>query len=492
MNLVKIQLGIILWIFSSMITIAQEPYDAIENALAGSVTVAVYKTDITKRPLGFRGEVASDVAYEKALDMAGVQSSGSGFVIQQGGKKYVITNAHVIEKASDEAGSLFVFSITRNKYEVKIVGGDSFYDIAVLEFVQTPGSEIKVLEFKTEEPRIGERVYAIGNPLGEYPYTVTDGIISAKNRVRGGLTGKFGFLQTTATVIWGNSGGPLIDSKGKVAGVNSQIAFTTAPTGETLWQSQINFALEADITQRLVNDIITNKGLVKRAYLGIELSQKYRWERISYNQGDWKLMDERPILSGVIRNSPVANELSGYIGYQIIRIGREEVRNLEEALGELEKITPGSAVEITFMKDGKETPVRLNTKVLTPKENEDIARHVMAKNTEIKMDFNGEQVSFTYSPSQMLLNWNNKYQKGQGANAPAKYHVLAAGVSTPNYSDMWKVLKLSDLGASLRLSGLSGVLDFYVVKAGDASNNVENYRINFSGNDNILQKLLWY
>jgi S1-C subfamily serine protease len=145
-------------------------------------------------------------------------------VTLKNGTKYVITNAHVIENALDEEGSIYVYSINRTKYEVKVLGGDSFYDIAVLEFVDTPGPEITTVKFKTEEPRLGEPVYAIGNPLGEYPYSVTDGIISAKNRVRGCYTGKFGFLQTTATVIWGNSSGPLVDAKGDVAGINSQIS----------------------------------------------------------------------------------------------------------------------------------------------------------------------------------------------------------------------------------------------------------------------------
>jgi len=469
-----------------------EPYDAIENALAGSVTVAVYKTDVTKRPLGFRGEGASDKAYEKALDMAGVQSSGSGFIIQMNGKKYVVTNAHVIEKASLEPGSIYVFSITRKKYEMKVVGGDSFYDIAVLEFIQQPGSEIRVLDFKIEETRIGEKVYAIGNPLGEYPYTVTDGIISAKNRIREGLTGKFGFLQTTATVIWGNSGGPLIDSKGKIAGINSQIAFASAPTGEQIWQSQINFALEASLSKRLINDIITNNGLVKRAYIGIECSQKYRWERISQKQGLWRRVDDWPILSGVVKNSPSYNSLSPYIGNRIVKVNNQETRTLEELLGELEEHLPGKELQFTFLKDGKEVPVRLSSRFLSTKDNEEIAKHVMERNTDLKMDYSTEQVSFTFNPTQLYMNQQQKFQKGQGNNAIAKYYVLAAGLTGENVSEMWKVLKLSDLGTSLRLSGMSGVLDFYVVRVGDASNNVENFRLNFSGNDNVMQKMLWY
>ncbi|MDX5320203.1 MAG: trypsin-like peptidase domain-containing protein, partial [Bacteroidota bacterium] len=250
---------------------AQHAPDMLEKAISSVVTVAVYKTEDVKQALGYRG--ISDKAYEKVLDLSDSKSSGSGFVIERNGKKYVITNAHVIEHASTDADALYVYSIDRTKYQVKVVGGDSFYDLAVLEFITPPGKEIEVIDFRKEDARIGEQVYAIGNPLGEYPYTVTDGIISAKNRVRGGITGKFGFLQSTATVIWGNSGGPLVDAQGKVLGINSQIAFAKRG-GTQIWQPQINFALEAEISNRLINDILSNNGLVKRAWLGLEVVQQ--------------------------------------------------------------------------------------------------------------------------------------------------------------------------------------------------------------------------
>jgi len=223
---------------------AQSAANVLDKCLGAVVTVAVYQTEpYGKMTLGMRGEV-SEEAYKKALDLTNAKGSGSGFVIKRGGKFYVITNAHVIESASTESGSIYVYTINQTKYEVRVLGGDNFYDLAVLEFVGTPGAEVDFVDFTKTEPRVGDKVYAIGNPLGTYPYTVTDGIISAKNRARGGLTGKFGFLQHTATLIWGNSGGPLVNEKGEVVGVNSQIAFASAPDGSQILQQQINFSLE--------------------------------------------------------------------------------------------------------------------------------------------------------------------------------------------------------------------------------------------------------
>ena len=82
----------------------------LENALGSVVTVAVYETEETMKPLGFRGNNA-EMAYSKALDLTGAKGSGSGFVITRNGKNYVITNAHVIQQATDKEGSIYVYSI---------------------------------------------------------------------------------------------------------------------------------------------------------------------------------------------------------------------------------------------------------------------------------------------------------------------------------------------------------------------------------------------
>ncbi len=253
----------VFWVLGMVQLKAQNISDRIENALPAVVTVTVEKAlPIGKVLMGFRGNIVQE-AYEKSLQLTDALSSGSGFVIEKNGKRYVITNAHVVESASDEPGSIYVYSYNQTKYEVKVVGGDSFYDVAVLEFVTTPGRELSSLTFAKELPRIASKVYAIGNPLGEYPYTVTDGIVSAVNRSRGGSTGKYGFIQSTATIIWGNSGGPLVNEAGQVVGINSQIAFADAGNGSAYLMQQINFALESVLSQRLVDEIIA-KGKVSR------------------------------------------------------------------------------------------------------------------------------------------------------------------------------------------------------------------------------------
>jgi len=478
------------FLFSS----GQSTADMLEEALGAVVTVGVYKTGIAKRSLGFRGESAPEMAYEKVLDMAEVSGSGSGFIVRKNTKHYVITNAHVVENASDESGSIYIYTVNRNKYEVKLVGGDSFYDIAVLEFIDTPGNEISSVQFRENDIRVGEKVYAIGNPLGEYPYSVTDGIISAKNRTRDGMTGKFGFLQTTATIIWGNSGGPLIDENGKVAGINSQIAFADTPDGEQVLQSQINFALESGISKKLVDDIITNDGRVRRAYIGIEVSQKSGYE--GYWDYEEVKLDELPTISGIIPGSPASKTLSNKVNWMIKEINGTQIRNMEEALGELEKTKPGSVLRLTLEKNGYEEKVSITTQELEASELENMAKFILDQNRDIIIDYNHPQVSFRMREEENFYYQNEKElykQKMSKQGLKNSYFILAAGISSNDYESMWLTENIQDFGMAFKLSGMAGLIDFYVIKAG--SNNIDDielFRQYLSGDEDVTQSTIWY
>jgi len=485
------------------VSFSQNTSDMLEDAIGAVVTVGVYQTEIAKQALGFRGEAASESAYQKALDLSGSMSSGSGFIIEKNGKKYVITNAHVVENASDDPESIYVFTVDRSKYEVRLVGGDSFYDLAVLEFVDQPGKETSTIRFTKSEPRLGQKVFAIGNPLGEYPYTVTDGIISAKNRVRGGMTGKFGFLQTTATIIWGNSGGPLVNESGDVIGVNSQIAFADLPDGSAILQQQINFALEANICTRLINDIINYDGRVARAYLGIEVTQSYEYFDLGYEDYIYYEIDELPKLTTVFRGSPAFSQLADKIGYYITAVNDNETRNLEEVLGELEKVKPGEKVKLGLELDYETTTITFKTAELTPDNLELLAKHVMDQNTDVTMDYTHPQVSFTMGNNDMYYyqeensegpgQTQKKYQQNHRSGYdPDKYFILAAGIYSDANADMWLTEDYQSLGAALRLSGLSGSIDYYVLPAGGTEDDIELARQYLSGSEEVIQSTLWY
>jgi serine protease DegQ len=381
---------------------------------------------------------------------------------------YVVTNAHVIQAASDEPESLFVYSINGSKYEVKVVGGDSFYDIAVLQFVAPPGNEILSMDFRSTDLRIGEPVYAIGTPLGKYPYSVTDGIISGLNRFREGITGKFGFLQTTATVTWGNSGGPLIDTNGKVVGINSQIEIVTEGD-EPFVMPQINFALEAKLSNRLIEDILNHHGFVQRAYLGVEVSQVYTLNRRTKM---YEPRDTSPVLTGFIQNSPAARVLQSKIGSNIIKINGTTIRNTEEALGELEKLRSGEKAEMVLNKSGREETVSVQVGLLASDSMRAIAEFIIGQGGSSKFDVKEEAVYLETSRG--------------------SYRILAAGtVFDKDNQQIWMVKTLNDLAAAFRFSGLYGVIDFYYSQD-PSSNEVELQHVLLSGQEGQIKSTLWY
>ncbi len=468
--------------------IYSQTYISLEKSLSSVVTVGVTDEQGLKIMLGYRGgELPIDeIAYSKALDMTGIKSSGSGFIIEKNGKKYVITNAHVIENASETDSSIVIFSISQEKYYVKVVGGDSFYDIAVLEFVDTPGNEIAVAKFRNTPVHIGDKVFAIGNPLGEFPYTVTDGIISAKNRIREGLTGKFGFLQTTATGIWGNSGGPLVDENGLVVGIVSQTEFTQKDN-HLIWQSQINFALDGVLSQRLIDDIIVNKGIIKRAFIGIELSQKYK----SKNGLQYKI-NEKPIISGVLPEAVAFDTLRHYIGWELSRINDISIRNLEEALFEFELLKQNSEVELTVSSGKFTRKIIIKTKTLGTKELEAIAKFVIFNTKEIYLEKSYDPLfGLLIKGGSRLYYYKNNDDLKNTLNLTSKnFFIISAG---PQYDNQWITTTLSQFGAAIKTASLTGTLDFYALPYG--SQNVEDimvFKIDLSDDDISIQKKIFY
>ena len=160
---------------------------------------------------------------------------GTGFIITDDG--YIVTNAHVL------AGGSEVHSITYEleMIETEFIGYDLILDIALLKI---PGNPV-ALEFgDSDDIQIGEKVIAIGNPLG-LQFSVTEGIVSAVDRT--GPNGLDAYIQTDAALNPGNSGGPLINKEGKVIGINN---FKAGGGSEN-----IGFALESNYIIDAVNDI---------------------------------------------------------------------------------------------------------------------------------------------------------------------------------------------------------------------------------------------
>jgi S1-C subfamily serine protease len=186
------------------------------------------------------------------------EGAGSGFVIDQRG--YVLTNFHVVQGAQTIEVSLG----DKSKYTARLVGGDPRNDVALLK-IDPKGRKLTALALGDSGAlQVGQSVLAIGNPFG-FDSTLTTGVISALGRTV--PTGDQSFIdeaiQTDAAINRGNSGGPLLNTKGEVIGMNTAIF---APTGTT---AGVGFAIPINTAKRIAQDLI-NEGRVRRAYLGVE------------------------------------------------------------------------------------------------------------------------------------------------------------------------------------------------------------------------------
>jgi putative serine protease PepD len=187
------------------------------------------------------------------------QSLGSGFVIDTRGD--IVTNDHVVAGAS---GVRIGFTGGAS-YPAKVVGTDPSSDLAVVR-VSAPASKLHPVAFDdSSNVQVGETVYAIGNPFG-LDRTMTAGIVSATGRdiqAPDGLTIP-NAIQTDAAINHGNSGGPLLDSRGRVIGVNAQIE------SESGGSDGVGFAIPSNTVRSIVRQLIST-GEVRHAYLGVRM-----------------------------------------------------------------------------------------------------------------------------------------------------------------------------------------------------------------------------
>ncbi len=185
-----------------------------------------------------------------------IPSSGSGFIIDRQG--HILTNNHVVRDASDITVSLS----DHRKEKARIVGADPSTDVAVIQV--SGGGDLPVVPLgDSDEIRIGDWAIAIGNALGELDGTLTVGVVSAKGRtdltIAGGAPMYQNFIQTDASINFGNSGGPLLNIRGEAIGINTAIN----PSGQG-----IGFAIPINLAKHIAEQLIA-KGKVVRGYLGI-------------------------------------------------------------------------------------------------------------------------------------------------------------------------------------------------------------------------------
>lgn len=299
------------------------------------------------------------------------RASGSGVIISDDG--FIVTNNHVVQNADE----ITVTLSNKRTYKAKVIGNDPSYDLAVIKI---DASALPYLIYgNSDDVKIGQWVLAIGYPLN-LETTVTAGIVSAKARSLGLNKDKTGnpggavesFIQTDAAVNMGNSGGALVNTDGKLIGINSAIA---SPTG---YYSGYSYAIPVNIAKKVVDDII-KFGTVQRGYLGIQFG----------NAAD--MTDELKKKNGIpesaydgIFATEVPTDGGAYAagirrGDRIQKVNGIDIISGGELQEQVSRYKPGDKVPVTVLRGEK--PITLTVTLKNKAGNYDVVKN----DTEIDM-----------------------------------------------------------------------------------------------------------
>lgn len=264
-------------------------------------------------------------------------STGSGFVVDAAGE--ILTNHHVI----DGADAIFVrFSGEKLEYRADLVGTDPNTDLALLR-IEPGGRQLPVLEFgDSDQVKVGSWAIAIGNPFGNLESTLTVGVVSAKGRGDlqiGGLTPRYqDFIQTDASINFGNSGGPLVDVQGRLIGVNTAIN----QRGQG-----IGFAVPSNLVATIYHQL-QQHGRVIRGYLGIMTEDVVQ---VAGEEDPAQPLSGARIVSVVAESPAAASGLEP--GDVVVGYGGKDVDSRRQLLFLIAGSTVDQDVEIEIIRDGQ-------------------------------------------------------------------------------------------------------------------------------------------
>lgn len=267
-----------------------------------------------------------------------VQGMGSGFIIDNEG--YVLTNNHVIA----EAREITVTLSDSRVFQGQLAGTSRRADVAVIKIEGENLSPATLGD--SDKLRVGQRVYAIGNPFGLVGGpTVTSGVISALNRTIHSEQGAFeGLVQTDAAINPGNSGGPLIDVEGKVVAINTAII---------PFAQGIGFAVPINAAKAWTDDILLH-GVVRKPWLGITGFTITRDVAAQYRL---------PVESGVLVVGVESDSPSSKAGMKksdiILGMDGQKVGSIEDLQNVLKEKQPGEETELTVLRDSRQSQLRV-------------------------------------------------------------------------------------------------------------------------------------
>ena len=264
----------------------------------------------------------------------GSTNLGSGVIVSEDG--YIVTNAHVIEKADE----ITVAFNDGRKSRARVIGTDPDSDLAVIKVDMTG---LTPLGFREDPIRVGDLALAIGNPFG-VGQTVTQGIISATGRTGLGVNKFEDFIQTDAAINPGNSGGALVDARGELVGINTVIF---SRSGGSMG---IGFAIPTALVEQVMNALIKD-GRVSRGWLGIEIQSQLRDPTQLETSTGVEVLN-------VIEGGPAAK--SGLrVGDIILTIDGVEMTDANTLIQYVARKPPNTELDAQILRQGKNAQVKI-------------------------------------------------------------------------------------------------------------------------------------
>lgn len=269
-------------------------------------------------------------------------SSGSGFIYTADG--YIVTNQHVVANAS----SINVTLYNGDTYPATLVGSDSDYDVAVLK-IDAKDLPAVTLGSSTDV-NVGDTVMAIGNPLGELTFSMSQGIVSCVNRAINVEGTPFNMIQVDASINPGNSGGPLMNLYGEVVGIVSAKYSSYANTTV----EGLGFAIPINDVQSIIKDIIENGSVGNKAYMAITAGTMTQQMAAQY-----KINATEGVFVYSVEDGDAGDKAGLKLGDVITKLNDTQITSMEDLSAAKKGFKAGDTVTLTVLRDGKEITTQL-------------------------------------------------------------------------------------------------------------------------------------
>ncbi len=283
--------------------------------------------------------ISSEITYTNFFGMNSTSAvSGSGFILTADG--YVLTNFHVIQTPMKSGADINVILHDGTKYTASVVGYEQENDVAVLKIEGENLPHVTIGD--SDELKVGDEVYAVGNPLGELEFSMTTGHVSAKDRLISTESNSeaINMFQFDAAVNSGNSGGPVFNANGEVVGVVTAKYSSSGVEG-------LSFAIPINDAAKIANDLITKGYVTGKAYMGVSLRTDYNSMYANYY--GWPV----GAMVAEVTAGSCAEKAGIQTGDIITMVGDKDIESTNDLKSAVRCFSAGDTAELTLYRAGE-------------------------------------------------------------------------------------------------------------------------------------------